>query len=270
MPVIFAETSYAADYRWVKRSAIVLNMPRLESLPQPARERVGSAVRCLYRWRGPRARQRGHARRPLCQLHQRGVDVGWECIGPGWPPSHLADLRRRADQAGLRDVRFHGYVPAHEGWEIVRRCQIGLAVLLPLPNIVESYPTKLFEYMTLEMPVITSAFPLYQAVVDRHECGMCVNPDSVEELAEAIDHLIQHPEEAAAMGRRGRQAVLQEYNWDDRISKAASVLRTTVVIWPYGLLRPGLRTPGCGDGCRVEKTYREMNRQRNTAGRRES
>ncbi len=212
MPVVFAETSYAADYAWVKRSVTVLNLPRLESLPTPSSERT---ERPTLAYMGGVARERGSevTLQALCQLHQRGVDVDWRCIGPGWPPAHLANLQQQATQAGLHGVLFYGYLPSQQGWRLVRDCQIGLAVLLPLPNIIDSYPTKLFEYMALEMPVITSAFPLYREVVERHACGICVDPEAADELAAAIEYLIRHPAEAAEMGRRGRQAVLQHYNW---------------------------------------------------------
>jgi glycosyltransferase involved in cell wall biosynthesis len=218
MPVVFAETSYAEDYAWVKRSVIVLNLPRLDSLPEPSTSRqVPPSVAYI----GGVAHDRGSGvtLEALSQLHQRGVEVGWECVGPGWPSTHLDDLRRRAAQSNLEYVRFHGYVPGRQGWEIVRTCNIGLAVLLPLPNLIDSYPTKLFEYMALQMPVIASAFPLYQTVVCRHQCGLCIDPTSAEDLAAAIERLIQNPAEAAEMGRRGRQAVLQEYSWESEYQK---------------------------------------------------
>jgi glycosyltransferase involved in cell wall biosynthesis len=217
-PVVFAETSYSHDYRWVKRSVVVLNLPRLESLPEPSDERQ-TPPRVTYI--GGVSQDRGSVvtLEALGRLQQRGIDVGWECVGPGWPTAHLDDLRRRVGQMGLRHVHFHGYLPATQGWDVVRSCSIGLAVLLPLPNLIESYPTKLFEYMALQMPVVTSAFPLYQAVVERHRCGLCVDPTSPDELAEAIERLIKDPDEAAQMGRRGREAVLREYNWESEYQK---------------------------------------------------
>ena len=72
------------------------------------------------------------------------------------------------------------------------------------------------------MPLITSNYPAYQAVVERTSCGLCVDPDAPEEIADAIEWLMEHPAEAAEMGRRGREAVIREFNWE---IEAAKLLR---------------------------------------------
>ena len=38
-------------------------------------------------------------------------------------------------------------------------------------------------------------------------------------IAEAIDYLVAHPEEAERMGRNGRRAVEHQYNWDQESQK---------------------------------------------------
>ena len=44
------------------------------------------------------------------------------------------------------------------------------------------------------------------------EYGFLVKPDDPREFAQAIGWLMDHPEEAAEMGRRGRRVVLERYN----------------------------------------------------------
>ena len=48
------------------------------------------------------------------------------------------------------------------------------------------------------------------------QCGILVEPGQPEALAEAIQWLLEHPAEAQAMGNRGRQAILQTYNWNSQ------------------------------------------------------
>jgi glycosyltransferase involved in cell wall biosynthesis len=75
-------------------------------------------------------------------------------------------------------------------------------------------PNKLFDYMLVGLPVIASNFPLYREVVEPDRCGLIVDPSKPEEIARAMEYLIDHPDEAREMGERGRKAVLEKYNWD--------------------------------------------------------
>jgi len=67
--------------------------------------------------------------------------------------------------------------------------------------------------MAAGIPVIASRFPLWRSIIDKHGCGVCVDPGDPAAIAAAIDHLVQHPELAARMGENGRRAVEQHYNW---------------------------------------------------------
>ena len=48
-----------------------------------------------------------------------------------------------------------------------------------------------------------------------HEVHMITSdPLSPEQIAEAIQYLKEHPEEAKQMGENGRKAVVERYNWE--------------------------------------------------------
>lgn len=119
-------------------------------------------------------------------------------------------------------MHFAGYLPSQQGWLIIRNCHIGLALVASRPSLREAFPTKLFEYMAMALPVITSDFPLYRSVVDRHACGLCVDPDSAHAIADAIEQLVSDPKRAEEMGTRGREAVLSAYCWANEFAKLES------------------------------------------------
>jgi glycosyltransferase involved in cell wall biosynthesis len=54
---------------------------------------------------------------------------------------------------------------------------------------------------------------LWRDILEEDECGICVNPLDPQDIANAINYLISHPEEAKRMGENGRRAVLEKYNW---------------------------------------------------------
>jgi glycosyltransferase involved in cell wall biosynthesis len=86
-------------------------------------------------------------------------------------------------------------------------------ILHPQPNFMDSQPVKLFEYMAAGIPVIASDFPLWRGIIDSVRCGILVDPYDPAAIANAINYLLTHDEEAEEMGRRGRLAVEQRFNW---------------------------------------------------------
>jgi glycosyltransferase involved in cell wall biosynthesis len=56
--------------------------------------------------------------------------------------------------------------------------------------------------------------PLYEKMVEKYHCGICVEPHSVEDFKNAIEYLLTHKKEAYEMGQNGRRAVIEEFSWD--------------------------------------------------------
>jgi glycosyltransferase involved in cell wall biosynthesis len=89
----------------------------------------------------------------------------------------------------------------------------GLVLFLPEPNHIESQPNKMFEYMSASIPVIASNFSLWRSIIEKNNCGICVDPMDSHEIAEAIDFLTWNPEDAKQMGKNGQAAIKRIYNW---------------------------------------------------------
>lgn len=139
------------------------------------------------------------------------VSAALEMVGPFDSP----ELKEQLSQyPGWSRIRAHGFIDRAGVAAVLGRARAGLVILHPEPNYVASKPIKMFEYMAAGIPVISSDFPLWRQIVDGAGCGLCVNPLDAKQIADAIQFVLAHPAEAEAMGRRGRQAVLERYNWD--------------------------------------------------------
>ena len=223
VPVIFAEESYRDDYYWIKKYTTVLNMPlinQLLSLKIEGHATNGDSVGYI----GGVSEERGSlvTLEALRILKAQGVELRFECIGP-IGKSHERQLLKLCRKYSLNNVLFHGRMLADEGWSIIAQCDMGIAILYPIPNYVDSYPTKIFEYMAMELPVIASNFKLYKKIVEGSGCGICVDPFDPEEIAGAIRWIIEHPKKAEQMGENGRQAVEQIFNWEKEEKKLINV-----------------------------------------------
>lgn len=83
---------------------------------------------------------------------------------------------------------------------------------------------KIFETMEAAVPVILAKVPLYEQMVEKYHCGICVKPHSVEDFRAAIEYLLTHKEEAYQMGQNGRRAVLEEFSWDSQAKNVMKVI----------------------------------------------
>ena len=114
---------------------------------------------------------------------------------------------------GWRQVEALGFVDRAGVKAAISRSMGGLVVLHPTINYIDALPVKMFEYMSAGIPVIASNFSFWKEIVEGAECGICVDPLNPEEIAEAIQFIIEHPAEAEQMGKNGRRAVEEKYNW---------------------------------------------------------
>jgi glycosyltransferase involved in cell wall biosynthesis len=120
---------------------------------------------------------------------------------------------------GWDRVVEHGQLSRSAVAELLQGVQAGLVLFHPEPNHVEAQPNKLFEYMSAGIPVIASDFPLWRDLIERECCGLAVDPLDEAAIASAIEYVLTHPDEAEAMGRRGRLAVERTYNWQPQAHK---------------------------------------------------
>src|SRR5215216_6566251 len=139
--------------------------------------------------------------RGACELVEAmaHADVELHLAGAISPPELAGELER---SPGWSRVRYLGRVEHARVPELLARVKVGLIPLHPIPNYVDAYPVKLFEYMAAGLPVIATDVPRWRAVLEAHGCGVCVAPGSPRLLAEAITGLLDNDDRAREMGDR--------------------------------------------------------------------
>ncbi|GAB4370629.1 MAG: glycosyltransferase family 4 protein [Kiloniellaceae bacterium] len=121
--------------------------------------------------------------------------------------------REMKAQPGWQWVNERGWLSRDDVASTIPQAVAGLVLIHPRPNYVDALPTKLFEYMAAGIPVISSDIELWRQIVDKSDCGICVDPFDPAAIADAIRYLCDNPAICAAFGRNGRKAVSEEYNW---------------------------------------------------------
>lgn len=134
-----------------------------------------------------------------------------ELAGEFSPSSLEYELRAHP---GWASVHYHGQVSREQVAHLLGSVRAGLVTLHPTAAYLDSYPIKMFEYMSAGLPVIASDFPLWRQIIEGANCGLLVNPLDSKAIAEAMQWIIDHPEEAETMGQNGKAAVRLKYNWE--------------------------------------------------------
>lgn len=123
-------------------------------------------------------------------------------------------LKSVALELGIADhVIFTGYVPRTEVPRYIAAADLGVSPIVPLPIYQISSPTKVVETMGMARPVVANDIPEQEFILSESGAGICTAYDE-KEFADAVLWLLQHPEEARAMGRRGRRYIEEHRSYD--------------------------------------------------------
>ena len=129
-------------------------------------------------------------------------------------PYYLDDLKKID---GWKQVDYLGVVPPEDVEKIYAKSDIGLVLLDYLPNAGYHRGTlgvlKLFEYMMAGLPVIATDMEIWKDIVEGNHCGICIDPHDSNAIAKSINYIIDNPNEAKLMGKNGKRAVREKYNW---------------------------------------------------------
>jgi len=218
---VFTEHGYLSTYaNVVKPSVVIYNYPELSFLDayrQPYRQQP-DAIEFFYIGWLSFERAFDTLLEGLALLKERYSDFRVHLFGRH--TFELADLESLPAYRAVREqLIFYGYADQHVALPYAANAVAGLALIKPVGDYPESYTTKMFEYMALGIPVVTSNFPLYQDVVGVHHCGFCVDPCNPVAIADALSYLIENRQEAQLMGQRGQAAAEQAYNWASEAQK---------------------------------------------------
>jgi glycosyltransferase involved in cell wall biosynthesis len=138
------------------------------------------------------------------------------------------ELVRQAAAAGLDNVQFIGQQPKARVPAFYAACDLGLVTLRRTPLFQEVLPSKIFEYLAMERPLILSVDGEARQLVEAAGAGRFVEPENPEALAAALRELAGDRRRLAEMGRRGRSFVLAHYQRSALAERYARLLAQVV------------------------------------------
>ena len=200
--LILAEESYVA--RFSQTHPVVPNRPWLpdEEPPPPGSERIVYVGRI--------ARSRGALEVLELARRLRDDPLRVELIGEA-----DRDVREAVAMAHDRgELHWHGFVPNERALELIQGAAAGLSLIHPQPNHAGSLQTKVLEYLSRRIPVVTTDLPVTGPFVRTHAIGIVVPVGDDDAVEAAVRHLATDHDERREIAERGYTLVRDELNWN--------------------------------------------------------
>ena len=207
--IVAATPSIARRFPAAK-TVLIRNFPIIDefansiSRPQQEREAAFAYIGAIADIRGAKEMVAAVAEFPA------ETQVRLKFAGNYSPPELRGELER---MPGWKSVDSLGWLARQDVVDLLGRVRAGLVVLQPTPNYVEALPVKLFEYLAAGIPVVASDFPIWRQIVGEAACGLLVDPTNSKSIADAMRWILDHPDEADEMGRRGHELIARRCNW---------------------------------------------------------
>lgn len=124
-------------------------------------------------------------------------------------------LKVYVERKGLSDiVIFHGKFPLRETLTFYNQADCCLLTLSDRTESGITVPGKTLGYMGASRPIIASASGETKTLIEKADCGICVESGDIQCLAEAMTFAIEHQKEFSEKGKNGRAFFLRNYTLD--------------------------------------------------------
>ena len=216
--VVSATPAIAKRFEPINNNTVtVQNFPRLNELCTPGKEILWQDRSDTVIFTGGFDISRGIKETvEAIELVQGKLKAKLILAGRFSPKSLQHDIQKLP---GWKRVEYSGFVSRKKLAELLRVVKAGLDFRHPEPQYQVAYPIKIFEYMSVGIPVIIADFPLWRKIVEGAGCGLLVNPLDPQAIAKSIIYILENPEAAEEMGKRGKKAVEEIYNWPSEETK---------------------------------------------------
>jgi len=154
--------------------------------------------------------------------------VGYETIGYLGYMDQMAEQARRLGVE--RRIEYLGAIPRRSDMlAICQTCDIGLA-LVPRTtgdfnlHSMTGASNKAFDYLACGLPLVIGNGPDWTRFYGEPGYAISCDPGAASSVAETLRWYYEHPDQMRAMGERGRQRILLEWNYETQFQPVLDIL----------------------------------------------
>ena len=137
-------------------------------------------------------------------------DARLSLVGDAPGGSRIPEFCASANRLGITDrVRFVGNVGHSEISTYLTQASVLVLARPQTPQADAGMPTKVAEYLASGVPVVVTRTGEIATLLEHTVNAYLVPPNDEVALEEALRHVLSHPEEARAVGHRGRELAVE-------------------------------------------------------------
>ena len=156
------------------------------------------------------------------RLKEQGDDtIRFLLVGDG---ATREDLEKEASEKGLNNVIFTGRRPKEEIPALIASSDVSLVHLKKTDLFTTVMPSKIFESAGCARPIIIGVEGFAKDFVEKAEAGIAMEPESVNDLLDAVNKLKNDPELCRELGMNGHNNISSKYNRDQQAKDYLDIL----------------------------------------------
>jgi len=143
---------------------------------------------------------------------------------------YVDGVKRYVQAHGLeKNIRFIGKIPYEKVPSLLASSDILLAPYTQPKKVNFGFsPLKLFEYMAMGKPIITSELPWIREAVSEKEAIILKDPTDRGRFSKAMLHLLEDEKHAKYIAGNSRKLALEKYSWEKVAESMEHVYRTVL------------------------------------------
>lgn len=157
------------------------------------------------------------------RILQRREDICFLLVGDG---ADRDALLRKKQAMGLDNVLMMPQQPKETMPSFLAASDACMVLLKRNELFKTVIPSKIFEAMAMERPVILGVEGESRSIIEAARCGVCIEPESAEQLAAAVLQMRHDPGLVQRLGSNGRRCAVERYSRDRLASDYLEVLQT--------------------------------------------
>ena len=136
-------------------------------------------------------------------------DILFLLVGDGAEKQKLQSLKERA---GLPNVLMLDQASKQKMPYLWALSDVSMVLLRKRPVFRTVLPSKMFEAMAMQLPIILGVEGESKEIIEKGRCGICIEPENSRELSAAVLQLYENPELRKSLALNGRRLVENDFD----------------------------------------------------------